>query len=73
MPSRVFVLGERWLPSTVQAVGQVEGGSEVAGPERVAASTVTSAAVLHLVHSVHRERARSREPSLVPLRGSSRR
>ena len=52
-------------PSTVDAVGEEERRAEVASPERVAAAPVLRPALLHLACSVHRERARSREPPLV--------
>src|SRR6266498_2704901 len=58
-------LREGWLPSTDGAVGEVEGCAEVTRPERVAAAPVVRPAVLHLTCSVHRERARSREPPFV--------
>src|SRR5436190_4722500 len=51
--------------AAVDAVGEVQRRAEVAGPERVAAAPVGRAALLHLVHGVHREQAGTREPALV--------
>jgi hypothetical protein len=61
----MIVLWEGYLPSTVGAVGEVEGCAEVARPERVAAAPVIRPAALHLACSVHREAARSGEPPFV--------
>src|SRR5687768_17225668 len=59
------LLRQGQLSSTVDAVGQVDRRPEVAGPERVAAAPLLCPAALDLSSSVHRKRARSREPFLV--------
>jgi len=72
-------LGEdlrKWeLAATVDAIGEVDGRSEVARPERVATAPVVCPAALDLSCGVHRKRARSCEPPLVsrrPVQGEER-
>jgi hypothetical protein len=54
------VLWEGWFPSSVEAVGNIEGRTEVACPERVAPAPLVGPALLDLARGVHRERALGR-------------